>query len=93
MTTIFKNKSKDISYNKYPNRKTIIRQIKLNVAIAESMNEVIEVFKSENTGNTLKMDSNVLIEVAIKHYFEYLNSIGDEDKAIEQLKEDVIKGL
>ena len=93
MKEIFEEKAKDITYNKYPNRKTIKRQIKLNVPIAESMNAVIEVFKNENSGKTLKMDSNVLIEVAIKHYFEYLNSIGDEDKAIEQLKEDVIKGI
>jgi len=93
MISIFEEKSKDISYNKYPNRKSIKRQIKFNVPIAESMNAVIEVFKNNNSGNNLKMDSNVLIEVAIKHYFEYLNSIGDEDKAIEQLKDDVIKGL
>ena len=93
MRKLFEEKSKKISYKTYQNRKTLIRQIKLTVPIAESMNAVIEVFKNENDANSLKMDSNVLIGVAIKHYFDYLESLGDEDKAIEQLKADVIKGF
>lgn len=88
---IFKEKRESITYKKYPNRSTLIRQIKLSVPIAESINVVIQVFKNETKG--IKMDSNVLIEVAITHYFNYLNSIDNEDKAIEQLKEDTLKGF
>ena len=86
---IFENKSKGISYNTYPNRKTMVRQIKLNTEIAEATNLVIEVFKKED--KNLKMNSSVIVEIAIKHYFRYLNSLKNEDEAIEQLKKDIIE--
>lgn len=85
---IFENMN--LKYTTYEtNKKTIDRHIIFKTELAEELNKIISAVNKETE---IKVNSSLIIEIAFKHYVNYLETLNTAG-AIGKIKKDIAKTI
>lgn len=84
---IFENMN--LKYTTYETNKKIDRHIIFKTELAEELNKIISAVNKETE---IKVNSSLIIEIAFKHYVNYLETLNTEE-AIRKIKKDIAKTI